>query len=658
MGTVSERDGKFQAKVRRKGFPHEQRTFKSRSDAEAWVAEREATLVAIRDGKVPEWAGQTGAFEYLHVKTGQPRAILLRKYQSDAIDATHRHLVSNPTSTPLVSLPTGSGKTVVIAGLIERLLIVQPLARFLIVTHTQELVDQDCAKFLEYACLGAESVGCASAGLGKVETDKQITFGTIQTLASRKYAENIDYILIDEAHMLPPRAESLYRSTLCKAKEINDKVRVIGFTATPYRLDSGLLIEGKTALFSEICYEANIRELVRDKYLSTLISSGSLHHVDDDKLVLTGGDFDETVAEAEMEALTPAILDELVMLGRDRKAWLLFCVSINHAEQVARTLAKAGIDAAVVSSAISHKEREATIRKFQEGDLRALVNVNVLTTGFDAPHIDLIVSLRPTVSTALWVQICGRGMRIHPGKRDCLVLDYANNIARHGPIDEIQVGKGSASGSGAPGRWDSKTAIPCPSCRTLCGSRILVCPNCGTPIRNGGSVVLADTASTLPVLRLTMPDENNQKRVTDLRDVLSYYIIDDIVDSLRERVRDPQVFADIQKYARTYQSLVDRHSVHDGVYGIEIGYAIDELAKDIDKSPDELEKQIKNGVFPKPRLLLEGDSLGYSLLQVAVILSGDAQRLLHGDCTFLWYQHLIRVLELELASANALGSVL
>ncbi|HHV48343.1 MAG TPA: DEAD/DEAH box helicase [Rhodocyclaceae bacterium] len=657
MGTVVERNGKFSAKIRRTGFPPESKTFRARADAVAWIAEREAMLLGIREGSTSGWSAKSGAPDYLHVKTGKPRAILLRQYQAAAIDSAHRSLAANHESAPLVCLPTGSGKTVVIAGLIERLLLAQPDARFLVVTHTQELVAQDYAKFLEYACVDPEYVGVASAGLGHVEMNKKITFGTIQTLASRGYAQWVDYVLIDEAHMLPPRDESLYRSTLNKAKEVNSKVRVVGFTATPYRLDSGLLTEGKSALFSEICYEANIRELVRDKYLATLISTGSLHHVDDSKLLLKGGDFDEAVAEAEMEALTPSILDELKQYGRNRKAWLLFCVSIAHAEQVASNLAKIGVDAAVVSSAIPQAEREAHIKRFRDGALRALVNVNVLTTGFDAPQIDLIVSLRPTVSTALWVQICGRGMRISSGKRDCLVLDYANNIARHGPIDEIQIGNGNTQGNTSV-HWNPKTSKPCPTCQTLCGARTLVCPNCGTPIQEGRSIELAPTASALPVLKFNVADENNQKRVIDLRDILSYYVIDDISTSLRERAAEPHVLSEFLKYARTYQSLVDSCATHNGVYDYEIGYGVTELAADIGKAPAELQKQIKGGTFPKPRLMLSDETVGYSLLQVAVIRSGDAQRLLHSDDTFLWYQQMIRILELELAASNALGSVL
>ena len=651
MGSIYSRaNNTYTAHIRKKGFPQETKTFKTHEEAQRWVDEREAILNSLRDGNP-----SSGSIDdFLHVKSGKPRAILLRKYQTEAIQFVHRSLVKDSANCPLVVLPTGAGKTVVIAGLIERLLAFQPDARFLILTHTQELVVQDYEKFLEFSCIDAAYVGIASAGLGRVEMKMQVTFGTIQTIASRNFEGRVDYIIIDEAHMLPPSDDSLYRTFLNAAKQKNEEVRLIGFTATPFRLDSGLLTEGKNALFTEICYDANIRALIRDKYLSTLISTGSLHHVDDSKLVIVGNDFEEAAAEKAMKAITPSILDELLKYGESRKHWLVFCVSLAHAEEVTALLSQVGIKATTVSSAISTSEREARIRAYQEGRITALVNVNVLTTGFDAPHTDLIVSLRPTVSTSLWVQICGRGMRIHPNKNDCLVLDYANNIARHGPIDEIQVGDLQKS-DGVTVLWDKKKATPCPSCKTLCGTRTFVCPNCGTLLKEQNSIELSQVASSLPVLKLNIPSENNHKRLVDLRDMLSWYNVKDIILLLRERVNDPQIFIEFHKYARSYQSLVESNAFYNGVYDTECTIDIEMLSELINKPVDSIKREIDDGTFPKPRLLISDDNVdvfGYSLMQVAVILCGDAQKLLQCDVTFLWYQHLIRILELELVAAD------
>lgn len=649
MPTISLRSyGKFQAKVRVKGFPAESKQFPTREEAEQWGARREEALLAVREGRSAKWIDMSTADSFLHINQGKgkPRAILLRAYQTQSINAAQRSLATKPDCAPLVCLPTGSGKTIVISGLIERLMSSQPDARFMVVTHTQELVSQDHDRFLDYACLESEKIGIASAGLGTVDLEKQVTFGTIQTLASRGFSQWVDYIFIDEAHMLPPSEETSYRRFIKAARGINPAARVVGFTATPYRADSGLLTEGDGALFSEICYEAYIPDLIRDKYLCPLVSTGSPHHVDDSRLMIRGADFDEASSESEMASLTPQIIADLLRTASDRKSWLVFCTSIKHANDVASELRRAGIDSAAVSSAISKSERAELLDRFQNGKLRALVNVNVLTTGFDAPHTDLIVSLRPTISTSLWVQICGRGMRTHKSKKNCLVLDYANNIARHGPIDTISV-SASTEDAPAPARWDSRLASACPNCGTLCGPRTIVCPNCGELVRSVASVTLSSVASSLPVM--SGPDKYKHERLSDLRDIIGFYLIDDIEQNLSEESCSPQAVVALQKYLRAYQSIV----LNTGkAFTPQVCYSVEEIAADLGLVPADLKKQIESNTFPRPRILSEDGIACYSAMQVAVIAAGDAQSLLPVDHTYLWYQHLIRKLEIEISAAN------
>lgn len=642
MGTIVKRaNERFHAKVRRVGFPNEAQTFSTYEAARVWIAEREAFLLAVKGGDGTKLSGH-----YLHIKTGKPRAISLRPYQNEAVSETHRALVSRPTSAPLVSLPTASGKTIVIAALIERLLSFQKTARFLVLTHTKELVEQDYNKFILYSCLPETSVGIASSSFGRFELDKQVIFGTIQTIAAREFCEHIDFIFIDEAHLLPEHEESQYRRTLAAATSINPNLRVVGLTATPFRTDSGLLTEGANALFTEISYEANIKELIRDKYLTLLISSGSTLHVDESALVVKGADFDEAISEREMMGITPEILAQILKQGRNRRAWMVFCVSIAHANQVAEAISKAGISCKVVSSAESADEREKAINDFKVGRLQALVNVNILTTGFDAPNVDLIVSLRPTMSTSLWVQICGRGMRIAEGKQNCLVLDFANNIARHGPIDAIRVTGQDWTGSA---KWSRQNSIPCPSCNTLCGPRVLVCPNCNTPLRKSRTLTLEDVASTLPILRLDAGQLSREHRLKDLRAIIQDHDIAGIADKLRLAISSLDYLNDFYKVLPTYQSLLDEDYV---VAAQEPALSIDEVAQEIGRSGSELRGDILKHVFPEPRVFFEDSNEdsqnGYSLLQLAAIKAGLAGKLIECDITVLWYQHMANLIELDL----------
>ena len=635
--------------IRLKGFKTEHRTFSNEAEAIRWGTEREEQLLSIRRGtKLHEVSA------YLHVMTGKPRAIRLRPYQAEAVMSAHSSLLSPEKNKPLVCLPTGSGKTIVISALIERILEIEPKAKILVVTHVKELVEQDYQKFLEYSCLPKEAVGIASAGLGRYETNFQITFGTIQTLHSRRFSEFLDYVFIDEAHLLPRDSRTIYRKILGKINLINPKIKIAGFTATPYRLDSGLLTEGEDALFTHISYEAKISDLVRNGYLSNLISVGSLLHVKEENLTISGNEFDEAVSEKEMMGLTPKIQEEILKHGSGRKAWLVFCTSIKHADQVARSLRAANISCEVVSSLQTNKDRKEAIEAFKAGTLRALVNVNVLTTGFDVPQIDMIVSLRPTMSTSLWIQICGRGMRRSDGKSDCLVLDYANNIARHGPIDVIRPNEGLERSEQV---WNRKTARICPGCGTPCNSKLFFCPNCQTILSADRSIILAETASLLPLLRMSDPSAE-KKRLEDLRDILSWYRIADIKESMREGLLDFQRISEFWRYSGYYWNLLKKYEVeYQEEDDFEFGYSVKDMANELGKKESDLQKEINNGSFPKPRLLIQGsveglEEYGYSLLQVSVILSGQPSILLKSDDTFLWYQYLANLLEIDSGGQN------
>lgn len=187
-----------------------------------------------------------------------------------------------------------------------------------------------------------------------------------------------------------------------------------------------------------------------------------------------GGEFiaRDLHAAVDQEAITQAVVSEIVAYGATRHSWLVFCSGVEHARHVRDAIRAHGIPCETIVGETPSAEREALIEAFKRGEIRCLTNANVLTTGFNAPGVDLIAMLRPTKSAGLYVQIVGRGCRLAPGKSDCLVLDFAGNIARHGPIDAIKPKR--------PGEGDGEAPVKvCPDCASIVHAAVRVCPDCG-----------------------------------------------------------------------------------------------------------------------------------------------------------------------------------
>lgn len=666
MASFEARHGKIRAAVRKVGFAQRTATFDTMEEAKAWAAELESAFKEIRTGTVrPPSSRQERTRrdathpDYLHVHGGQDHRIELRPYQGLAVRALLHVMLGTNHDAPLVSLPTGSGKTIVINGVIERLLQVHPDARFLVLTASQELVQQNYDRFCEYACVDLSEVGLAAASLGTVQLHRRITFGMVQTLTSRAFKEKVDFIIIDEAHMVPRADTARYQRLIATARSVNPKVRIMGLTATPYRLDSGLLTEGGDALFSSICYQADIIELVRDGYLSPLVSAGSKTHIDESSLKLKAGEFTAGSSSAALLSIINKIMKDVLNRSAGRQSWILFCPTISSAQTVRDHLIAMGVSAAVITGETPSKKRAAILAEHAAGQLRALVNVNVLTTGFDAPYIDLLVSLRPTASTSLWVQMCGRGMRRSAGKVDCLVLDYANNIARHGPIDKIDL-ELSKNPRGVALAWTSNPVL-CAVCGTLCSPRNVACPNCGTSLGTETATMLNQDASSLPVMSLDAANDNDRRRLADLRNILEYIDLADIAGRLgvQRALQDPHRKLRHDTLRKSYRELVREHGYDKtGRYIGEPGFTIQDVAKLFGKSPEALLNSIKDGRFIRPTLLIDDGAAsvnGFSLMQVAAMQSIYAPRFLDLDETFILYQEEVAALELELAGRKALS---
>jgi DNA repair protein RadD len=402
----------------------------------------------------------------------------LRPYQKAAIDAVLRYWASGG-GNPLVDLATGTGKSLVIAKLTQDLLAQFPTLRVLMLVHQRELVEQNFRALLK--AWPDAPVGIYSAGLGKRDAHHRICFASIQSVFRKGAAlGQRDLVLIDEAHLVPSAGNGMYRRLLQDLRDTTPDLRVAGFTATPYRLDTGRLDAGGDRLFDETVFSYGIGDGIGDGYLSPLVSKAGLKEVDVSGVARRGGEFVPGALQDAADKITGEAVSEIISLGHDRRSWLLFCAGVRNAERTRDFLRQASVSAEMVSGETPLGERDSIIRRFKAGEIRALTNAQVLTTGFNAPAVDLVAMLRPTLSTSLFVQICGRGTRLAAGKTDCLVLDFAGNVRRHGPVDAVSVGpkKGRGADDGKVS-VDSVKAKTCPSCDSLVHLSATSCPVCG-----------------------------------------------------------------------------------------------------------------------------------------------------------------------------------
>lgn len=433
----------------------------------------------------------------------------LRPYQREAVDATWDYLRAQ-AGNPCIVLPTGSGKTVVMAEMIRHALTEWPGTRICVLAHVRELVEQNADKLQRY--WPEAEVGIYSAGLKRRDRFEPVIFASIQSVAKRSaQLGRFDLLLIDEAHRIPLRAEGQYREFIEGCRRFNPHLRIAGLTATPYRLGGGPVC-GPDYILNEVAYEARVGDLIEAGYLSRLVSKAGLARADLSAVRLRNGEYvaGQLEAACNVAEVVDAACDEIVTLCADRRGWIVFCAGIAHAERVTATLAAHGIACAQVDGKTAAGERAARIEAFQRGELRALVNVNVLSEGFDATHVDAVVMLRPTKSAALYYQQVGRGMRLHPGKADCLVLDFAGNIVEHGPVDAIRPPKrpGEKATSEAPVR-------ECPQCQAIVPVQAREC-ECGHVWQVAERARHDATASAAPILstEIPLPAEHPVTRVT------------------------------------------------------------------------------------------------------------------------------------------------
>ncbi len=402
------------------------------------------------------------------------------------MDAVYKHLRERDDN-PCVVLPTASGKSIVLAKIAQDA-IEKWNGRVLILAHVKELLEQNAGKIRKFC--PELKIGIYSAGLKSRDTEEQVIVAGIQSVYNKACDLGaFDLIIIDESHMIPVEGEGTYRSFLKDMKIINPHVRVIGLTATPFRLKGGLICKPENIL-NKVCYEIGIKEMIQQGYLSPMVSRAGRTEAQLDHLHIRAGEFiaDEVESAMNKEEVTDAACREIAGLTADRKTVLIFCTSVAHCRNVAEKIRQyTGKECAVVTGETPAQERADIIARLRGEQipsdlfgtpmppLKYCANVSVMTTGLDVPNIDCIVMLRPTASPGLLLQCAGRGFRLSPetGKSSCVFLDFGGNILRHGPLDMIRVKEpGTGKGGDAP-------AKKCPQCLALIHAAYQKCPDCG-----------------------------------------------------------------------------------------------------------------------------------------------------------------------------------
>jgi DNA repair protein RadD len=409
------------------------------------------------------------------VKKVEP--LKLRDYQEECLTKLFEYWELDKGTCPIIAAPTGSGKSLIIAEFCRRVCEETPTIKIMVLAHVRELLSQNEA---ELRALWPEaSTGIYSAGLGKKQTMAQITFAGIQSVYEKVFDfGKVDIVIVDECHLIPREATTRYGKFFNDMKQANPNVVIFGLSASPYRMDSGMLHEGKGALFDGIAYSVDIKKLIKDGYLVEVISKGGIKKIDLTNVHMQAGDYkpNELAHAADDPELIRLAVGEIVDCGKERKAWLLFCSGVDHALHVSTEVNNHGIKCEVVTGDTPKEKRDSIISDFRDGKLRAIANVGVMTTGINIPRCDLVALLTSTMSTGKYIQMVGRSMRPFAFKDNSLLLDYGGNVLRHGPIDAVDPVKKRDILNTQPKAPPMKE---CLKCRVILHARTMTCPACG-----------------------------------------------------------------------------------------------------------------------------------------------------------------------------------
>lgn len=405
----------------------------------------------------------------------------LRPYQQEAILALKNFYVNSGEANGLCVLPTASGKTIIFAELIKQLITDIPKLRVLILAHTQEIVQQNEEKLR--AIWPDLDVGIYCSGLRRKEI-KQVTSASRDSII-KEIGENPDWdlVIVDEAHLIPPEQSARYQYILDTIAMHGNEPKIIGFTATPFRMYSGEIYgQSKDKLFKTLIYKKRIDELVNSGYLCQLRAVvtdpkavADISAVRKGKNDFIQKDLDEATA---VDSIVGSIVADWLNKTSANLPTVFYASSVNQGVLFSQCLTEYGFDFPLITAQTPKTQRTDYLQQFEQGQLNGLINIATLTTGWDAPRLACIVNARPTASTSLFLQILGRGLRLHPSKGETLLLDYGQNLERFGVIERVKPELEDRK------HHDEKAlATSCDVCDTVVSVYELECPFCTETLR-------------------------------------------------------------------------------------------------------------------------------------------------------------------------------
>lgn len=416
-----------------------------------------------------------------------------RQYQIDAAHETGKVIIENfvwnkPFETfqhPVCVCPTGAGKSVILCKIIDYFLSKYPQYDVAVISHDSEILKQNHAKLVEYMGCNKEDIGLYSAELGSRTTRKITVAGIASVYNKTELFEKVGLVLVDECHLVNSENKGMYRSFLAAVKAC-----CAGLTATPFRTKQGYIYKNYKQLkdepvFNCVAYDLssfeNYNMLVDEGYLSPMISVPAKYRMDTSDIKILGDDFNNKQLDDKFNQkdITIRIVKRIVKIGKlnNRKKWLVFAMNTDHAEEIKLEMLKLGVMCETVHSKKKTKKGDY-VQDFRDGKYQCLITVNQLTTGTDVPEIDLIADCRPSLSPIYHVQGKGRGGRVAPwaGKVNCMILDFAGNTRRHGPINDVKI---QEPGTKRSGKVIDIRAKECPNCKSENSIRNRYCDACG-----------------------------------------------------------------------------------------------------------------------------------------------------------------------------------
>lgn len=391
-----------------------------------------------------------------------------RPYQQEAHDAVIASW-KKTTLPVLVEATTGAGKSIIIALLAKTLHTLSKGKRVLCLAPSGELVKQNFAKYLATG----EKASIYSASVSK-SLRHQVIFATPGTFKSvaKRMGHEFAGVIIDECHGLTPTIKQI----IDDMRETSPNLRVCGLSATPFRLGDGFIFKldpagkaipmdmARDPYFHQCVYSITARHLLSLGYLTPLRAAdiNAAKYDTSGLKIQSNGQFSAATIAAAFEGWgrkTSAIVADVVAQTQEATGVMIFAATVRHAQEVMASLHPD--NARLITGETPKKEREKILDDFNKRKFLYLVNVSVLTTGFDAPHVSHIAILRATESVSLLQQIMGRGMRLFDGKRECVIMDYAGNLERHCPDGDLYRPQIKASYQASEGSFIECTCEEC-----------------------------------------------------------------------------------------------------------------------------------------------------------------------------------------------------